>query len=70
MENPHTKITYVIYDTLMYYSEAVANSLKLPSIILRTSSVATLIAFSKFTQLQQEGYLPLKGIIDPLHPSA
>ncbi|KAJ9146737.1 hypothetical protein P3X46_028968 [Hevea brasiliensis] len=60
MEKPHTKITCIIYDTLMHYSEAVANRLKLTSIILRTSSVATLIAYSKFTQLQQEGYFPLK----------
>ncbi|KAJ0083744.1 hypothetical protein Patl1_31331 [Pistacia atlantica] len=38
------KISCIIYDELMYFSEAVANEMKLPSIILRTGGITAFIS--------------------------
>jgi hypothetical protein len=54
-------IACIIYDEFMYFSEAVANSLKLPSIILTTMSAATFLARSALLQLMAEGRLPFQG---------
>ncbi|KAB1220160.1 UDP-glycosyltransferase 76E2 [Morella rubra] len=52
-------IACIIHDEFMYFSEAVATSLKLPSIILRTTSAATSLARPTIVQLQAEGRIPL-----------
>ncbi|OAY61147.1 UDP-glucose iridoid glucosyltransferase [Manihot esculenta] len=52
------EITCVIYDDLMYFSEEVANNLNIPSIILRTSSAASLLSRLAILQLKEEGYIP------------
>ncbi|KAJ0019997.1 hypothetical protein Pint_32665 [Pistacia integerrima] len=67
------EIVCIIYDELMYFSEAAANQLKLKSMILRTTSAATLTARVAIFRLKEEGYIPLKDTIlhDPvpwLHP--
>ncbi|KAF2311923.1 hypothetical protein GH714_027408 [Hevea brasiliensis] len=51
-------ISCIIYDELMYFSESVANHLKLPSIVLRTISAATYISRVAILQLKAEGYIP------------
>lgn len=56
------EITCVIYDDLMYFSEEVANNLNIPSIILRTSSAASLLSRLAILQLKEEGYIPFPGI--------
>ncbi|KAE8039155.1 hypothetical protein FH972_011593 [Carpinus fangiana] len=70
-------IACIIYDEFMYFSEAVANSLKLPSIILTTMSAATFLARSALLQFMAEGRLPFqeratlaawKNTADPLPP--
>ncbi|PON80935.1 UDP-glucuronosyl/UDP-glucosyltransferase [Trema orientale] len=42
-EDHHEKIAYIIYDEYMYFSEEVANHLRLPSIILSTSSATNML---------------------------
>ncbi|KAF3454623.1 hypothetical protein FNV43_RR05071 [Rhamnella rubrinervis] len=51
-------IACVISDELMYFAEAVADNLRLPSIILRTSSTATFLARSALLQLKEQGLIP------------
>ncbi|GFS39218.1 hypothetical protein Acr_00g0061710 [Actinidia rufa] len=47
-EEQNERIACIIYDTIMYKAEAVAHCLKLPSIILQTSSVSTSLTFDAF----------------------
>ncbi|OMO90556.1 UDP-glucuronosyl/UDP-glucosyltransferase [Corchorus olitorius] len=54
------KLPCVIYDGSMYFAEAVAHELELPSIMLRTTNASTLLTYYSFPQLQKEGYLPLQ----------
>ncbi|PON80943.1 UDP-glucuronosyl/UDP-glucosyltransferase [Trema orientale] len=66
-------ISCVISDELMFFAEAVANDLKLPSIILRTTSAATSIARSTLIKLAEQGRVHSKGsvshdIVPELHP--
>lgn len=61
-EDPHQeKIACIISDELMYFAEAVATTLKLPSIILRTTSAATALARSALLELKAQGLIPYKG---------
>ncbi|KAL3720002.1 hypothetical protein ACJRO7_004915 [Eucalyptus globulus] len=55
-----SKISCVIYDSLMYCAEAAAQYVKLPSMALRTSSIGTQLIFSELPRLQKEGYFPAK----------
>ncbi|KAJ0083743.1 hypothetical protein Patl1_31330 [Pistacia atlantica] len=48
----------IIYDALMYFAEAVSSQLKLPSIILQTCSVTTMLTYFAYPRLQEEGYIP------------
>ncbi|KAL4610707.1 hypothetical protein ACB092_08G070100 [Castanea dentata] len=56
-------IACIIYDELMFFVETVANFLKLPSIILRTTSAATLIARTTLCQLKLEGLVSLEDSV-------
>ncbi|KAJ0020878.1 hypothetical protein Pint_32704 [Pistacia integerrima] len=55
----------IIYDALMYFAEAVSSHLKLPSIILQTCSVTTMLTYFAYPRLQEEGYIPPQGIRTP-----
>lgn len=50
----------------MYKVAEVANNLKLPSIILETSSASLFWTYAAFNRLESEGYFPLKGILNSL----
>ncbi|XP_059625233.1 UDP-glucose iridoid glucosyltransferase-like [Cornus florida] len=73
-QDQHGKVACIIYDTLMYFSEAVANHLKLPSIVLRTSGAYSGLAYRAILQLQAEGlHIPiqdsvLQDLVPGLHP--
>ncbi|XP_057474113.1 UDP-glucose iridoid glucosyltransferase-like [Actinidia eriantha] len=54
------QVACIIYDTMMYLGETVANHLKLPSIILRTSGATALAAYGAMPALQEAGYFPLQ----------
>ena len=51
----------VISDELMFFAEDVASDLKLPSMILRTTSAATLSARSGLVKLYEQGRLVPEG---------
>ena len=61
-EEPHEQVTCIIFDWIMYFTESVANHLKLPSIILNTSCPSNFIAYHAILQLCAQGHLPLQGI--------
>ncbi|CAJ1933204.1 unnamed protein product [Sphenostylis stenocarpa] len=56
----HEKIACVIYDGLMYSIDSVARELKLPSIVLRTTSATNFLTYHAFVQRQSSGCLPLQ----------
>ncbi|KAK4856195.1 hypothetical protein QYF36_015042 [Acer negundo] len=63
----------VIYDALMYSVEAIAHSLKLPSIILRTASATSWLAYFEYPRLLEEGCIPPQGsesmeLVPGFHP--
>ncbi|EEF41878.1 UDP-glucuronosyltransferase, putative [Ricinus communis] len=62
------EIACIIYDELMYFSEAVASQMKLPSMILRTISAATFISRVVLLQIQEGGSIPFPDAIslDPV----
>ncbi|XWS28759.1 hypothetical protein CRYUN_Cryun25bG0098800 [Craigia yunnanensis] len=57
-EDHNNKLPCIVYDGSMYFAEAVAHELELPSIMVRTTSSATLLTYYSFPQLQKEGYIP------------
>ncbi|KAF8397413.1 hypothetical protein HHK36_016329 [Tetracentron sinense] len=57
-ENQEEPIACLICDNIFHFTQAVADSLKLPRIVLRTTSVASFLAFLAFPLLLQKGYLP------------
>ncbi|KAJ4843107.1 hypothetical protein Tsubulata_002887 [Turnera subulata] len=54
------QVTCVIYDDLMYFAEAAANNLELPSIILRTINAATFASRLAIMHLVEEGRFPFQ----------
>jgi hypothetical protein len=61
---PYDGIACIIYDQLMYFSEAAAKDLKLPCIVLRTGSAAVSLARDALFQLKAEGLIPFPGIFN------
>ncbi|KAE8039165.1 hypothetical protein FH972_011603 [Carpinus fangiana] len=61
-------IACIIYDDLMYFSEAAAKDLKLPSIILRTGCAANFLARIALTQLKQQGHIPFPEFLSSQDP--
>ncbi|KAK7262512.1 hypothetical protein RJT34_30086 [Clitoria ternatea] len=56
----HENIACVIYDGLMHSVDSVARELKLPSMVLRTTSTTNLLTYHTFLQLHTSGCLPLQ----------
>ncbi|XP_042511033.1 UDP-glycosyltransferase 76B1-like [Macadamia integrifolia] len=52
-------IACLISDAIMHFTQGVADSLKLPRLALRTSSIESFLAFAAFPVLRQKGYLPI-----------
>ena len=55
-------IACLISDALFYFTQAVANSFKLPRIVLRTSGASSFVPFVFFPLLRERGYLPIQGM--------
>ncbi|KAL3720008.1 hypothetical protein ACJRO7_004921 [Eucalyptus globulus] len=53
------KICCIIYDAVVYFSEAIARDLKIPSIALHTSNAATTIVRPILLQLKAQGHIPV-----------
>ncbi|KAH7549966.1 hypothetical protein JRO89_XS13G0111600 [Xanthoceras sorbifolium] len=69
----HEELPCIVYDTNMYSAETVARHLKLPSIMLCTSSASSMIAYYAYPQLLEEGCISLQGpeseeLVPGLHP--
>ncbi|KAK3001196.1 hypothetical protein RJ639_021818 [Escallonia herrerae] len=62
-QEPHDDIACVIYDPNMYFSEAVASHLKLPSLMFYTASAASLVAYYSISKLLAEGYIPFRAAL-------
>ncbi|CAK9147428.1 unnamed protein product [Ilex paraguariensis] len=70
---PQDQVCCIIYDTIMYFTDAVANHLKLPSIVLCTTCASNILAWHANPRLQAEGYIPLQEslsneLVPELHP--
>ncbi|EXB30467.1 UDP-glycosyltransferase 76E2 [Morus notabilis] len=68
-------ISCIISDELMSFAEDAANNLKLPSIILRTTSAATTFARCRLVTIKEEGGIPFPfqgpfshDLVPGLHP--
>ncbi|XVF19980.1 hypothetical protein REPUB_Repub11eG0158200 [Reevesia pubescens] len=67
------EIACIIYDEFMYFSEAAAKHMKLPSIILSTASASTYISRNAIPKLKADGILTSQGstwkeLVPGLHP--
>ncbi|KAL7214840.1 hypothetical protein ACSBR1_027089 [Camellia fascicularis] len=51
-------IASLITDALWHFSQSVADSLEIPRIVLRTSSLSSFLAFAALPLLLEKGYLP------------
>ncbi|BFG34036.1 hypothetical protein CerSpe_203100 [Prunus speciosa] len=72
-QEPQNKITCIIYDEFMYFSESVANDLNIPRILLRTQSAINFIACNALIRLQSKGCTPFPdsmslNMVPELHP--
>ncbi|KAI4322103.1 hypothetical protein L6164_021823 [Bauhinia variegata] len=56
----HERIRCIIYDGLMYFADAVAKQLGIPTIVFRTTSATNLLTYHAFARLRSNGYLPLQ----------
>ncbi|MBA0818189.1 hypothetical protein Gohar_021141 [Gossypium harknessii] len=54
-------IACIVYDECMYFCDAVAKYVKLPSIVLRTTSASTYLSRNAILQLKAEGVLTSQG---------
>ncbi|KAG8390062.1 hypothetical protein BUALT_Bualt01G0044300 [Buddleja alternifolia] len=50
-------VTCLISDAIWYFTQAIADSFKLPRIVLRTSNACSFLAFTALPLLQDRGYL-------------
>ncbi|CAK7323834.1 unnamed protein product, partial [Dovyalis caffra] len=53
-------ISCIITDAAWYFTQAVANSIKLPRIVLRTSDISSFFVFAAFPLLLEKGYFKVK----------
>ncbi|XP_075649189.1 UDP-glycosyltransferase 76B1-like [Castanea sativa] len=53
-------ISCLISDAFFYFSQAVADSLKLPRVVLRTGGLSSFVVFVAFPLLRERGYLPIQ----------
>ncbi|KAK7828065.1 udp-glycosyltransferase 76f1 [Quercus suber] len=53
-------ISCLISDSLFYFTQAVAENLKLPRVVLRTGGLPSFVDFAAFPLLRERGYLPIQ----------
>ncbi|KAJ0047247.1 hypothetical protein Pint_06401 [Pistacia integerrima] len=58
-------IACLITDAVCHFTQAVADSLKLPRIVLRTSSISSFLAFAATSLLHEKGFFPIKATCRP-----
>lgn len=55
-------IACLISDAMLPFTQAVADSLKLPRIVLRTGGASSFVVFAAFPLLKERGYFPIQGL--------
>ncbi|KAK7828062.1 udp-glycosyltransferase 76f1 [Quercus suber] len=53
-------ISCLISDAFFYFTQAVADSLRLPRVVLRTGGLSSFVVFVAFPLLRERGYLPIQ----------
>ncbi|PPD70856.1 hypothetical protein GOBAR_DD32266 [Gossypium barbadense] len=53
-------IACLISDAILYFTQDVANELKVPRMVLRTGAASSFCVFSSFPLLREKGYLPIQ----------
>ncbi|CAN6705142.1 unnamed protein product [Malus baccata var. baccata] len=53
-------VACLISDVIHFFTESVADSLKIPRIVLRTGGASSFAVFAAFSLLREKGYLPLQ----------
>ncbi|KAH9661679.1 UDP-glycosyltransferase 76B1 [Citrus sinensis] len=56
-EDPQDRLSCIVYDSVMHFSQSVADHLKLPGISVRTGPAATMFAFAVCPRLDEQGYI-------------
>ena len=56
-------ISCLISDAFFYFTQAVADSLRLPRVVLRTGGLSSFVVFAAFPLLRERGYLPIHGML-------
>lgn len=56
-EDPQDQLSCIVYDSVMHFSQSVADHLKLPGISVRTGPAATMLAFAVCPRLDEQGYI-------------
>ena len=56
-------ISCLISDAFFYFTQAVADSLRLPRVVLRTGGLSSFVVFVAFPLLRERGYLPIQGML-------
>lgn len=60
-DDPNYHVVCLVTDAIWYFTQASADKFKLPRIVLRTSSLCSLLAFSALPLLREKGYLSNRG---------
>ncbi|KAG5616117.1 hypothetical protein H5410_015941 [Solanum commersonii] len=60
LEDPN--IVYLISDSILHFTKAVADSLNLPRRVLRTGGVSSCLAYAAIPLLQNKAYFPIQAI--------
>ena len=55
-------VACLITDAMWHFTQAVADSLQLPRIVLRTSNLTSFLSFTSLSLLREKGYLSAKGM--------
>ncbi|KAI3427704.1 uncharacterized protein J3R85_009275 [Psidium guajava] len=58
----------LITDPVWHFTQAVADELRVPRMVLRTSSISSFLAFCALPLMREKGYLPLQGKLLPPSP--
>lgn len=61
-DDSNGRVVCLVTDAIWYSTQAAADKLKLPRIVLRTSSVCSFLAFAAFPLLQEKGYICNRGM--------
>ena len=55
------KISCLISDAALHFTQGVCDELNLPRLVLRTGGASSFVVFASFPLLREKGYLPIQG---------